>query len=58
MHQNRKHAVYSLGGLVTLAVLLVGWTLFQPTELIHFVHSILVHFMLLVAMNLRSKSWP
>jgi len=32
MHQNRKNTVYSLGGLVTLAVLLVGWTLFQPTE--------------------------
>ena len=32
MYQNRKNAVYSLGGLVTLAVLLVGWTLFQPTE--------------------------
>ena len=32
MHQNRKNAVYSLGGLLTLAVLLVGWTLFQPTE--------------------------
>jgi hypothetical protein len=32
MHQNRKNTVYNLGGLVTLAVLLVGWTLFQPTE--------------------------
>jgi len=32
MHQNRKNVVYSLGGLVTLAVVLVGWTLFQPTE--------------------------
>jgi hypothetical protein len=32
MHQKRKNTVYSLGGLVTLAVLLVGWTLFQPTE--------------------------
>jgi len=31
MYQNRKIALYSLGGLVTLAVLLVGWTLFQPT---------------------------
>ncbi len=30
MYQNRKIAMYSLGGLVTLAVLLVGWTLFQP----------------------------
>jgi len=32
MHQYQKNTVYSLGGLIILAVLLVGWTLFQPTE--------------------------
>jgi len=31
MHQNRMNEVYKLGGLVILAVLLVGWMLFQPT---------------------------
>jgi len=32
MHQNRKNVVYRIGGLLTLAVLLFGWTLFQPTR--------------------------
>jgi len=32
MYQNRKTVVYSLGGFLTLAVVLVGWTLFQPTR--------------------------
>ncbi len=32
MYQNRKNAVYNLGGLVTLVALLLGWSVFQPTE--------------------------
>ncbi len=32
MYQNRKNVVYRIGGLVTLAVLLLGWSVFQPAR--------------------------
>ncbi len=34
MRQNRINVVYRIGGLLTLAVLLLGWTVFQPIQYI------------------------
>ena len=32
MHRNPKNAIYPLATLMTLTVLLLGWTVFQPTQ--------------------------
>ncbi len=34
MHRNPKNALYPLGTLVTITVLLLGWTVFQPIQYI------------------------
>lgn len=34
MRQNRKNVAYRIGGFLTLAVLLFGWTVFQPIQTI------------------------